>query len=106
MAAPDGAVGECVPQVNVLVEPGRDELVLGGVGRQRPHLVDVTRHNLLKVEVEGSLEDRVARRAQHQLAAFALRYGAGRTQVLWQLKQKGTQSQHYIRVDVAISSKL
>lgn len=66
-------MGQGVPQVDVLVVPSRDELVLGGVSGEGPHLVHVAGDDLLEIEVERALEDRVPGRAQDQLAAFALK---------------------------------
>ncbi len=48
VAAPDGAVRQGVPQVDVLVVAGAQELLLLRVGGQRPHLVHVARHDLLR----------------------------------------------------------
>ena len=67
-------VSERVPEVYVLVESRWYELVLCGVRRQGPNLVHVTRHDLLKVEVESALKDGIPGCSQHQLAALALKY--------------------------------
>ena len=50
---------ERIPEVNELVVTGRQELVLLRVRRQRPDLVDVAGDDLLEVELERSLQDRV-----------------------------------------------
>ena len=67
-------VSERVPEVYVLVESRRYELVLCGVRRQGPNLVHVTRHDLLEVEVESALQDGIPGCSQHQLAALTLKY--------------------------------
>ena len=50
---------EGVPQVDELIVAGRQELVLLRVGGQGPDLIHVTGHDLLEVELEGSLQDGV-----------------------------------------------
>ncbi len=64
VTAPDCSVRERVPEVNELVVAGRQELVLLRVRCQRPDLVDVAGHDLLKVELERALQDRVPGRAE------------------------------------------
>ncbi len=57
-------MGERVPEVDELIIAGRQELVLLRVRCQRPDLVDVAGDDLLEVELERSLQDRVPGRAE------------------------------------------
>ena len=72
MTGPYSSVGKGVPQVDMLVVSSRDKLILGGVSGQSPHFVNVAGDDLLEIEVESPLKNRVSRGAQNQLAAFTL----------------------------------
>jgi hypothetical protein len=64
-----------------------EELVLLRMSGQGPNLIHVASHDLLEVEFESPLEDRVPGRPHHKLAAFALTNSSDRTKMFRQLKK-------------------